>query len=359
MEDCKSHEGELNLIQNPSVPASHVDQTCLASPDLRFGTVKCRFDSDRLPSLAVAPTALPVDDKANSSPDDIDRPSDDANPSPGDIDRLQLASPDPRSTPVKDRLASHHSPDDAWPPTGIPVAHQTSYKLCYPSGLRKASPVLARPCCHLSDLRRWLETRCVGQGSQSSGLHVGEILISVSVSACGSFVCVRVWELCVWSVLAVLSDSCVGCGICCVTFESSLASVALTSRIATVADTSPGFVLNLSHIQSQLGLLQSQLGYLLQQQPSDSTATLATGTPTAFQAKTSHLIWVLDSGVNDHMTGTLSLSSLDAAIILANLDELPRPIPLFDSPLVQVPPASAARAPLKVYTCRAPPRPLC
>ncbi|GFY85359.1 plant neutral invertase family protein [Actinidia rufa] len=112
-------------------------------------------------------------------------------------------------------------------------------------------------------------------------------------------------------------------------------TVTLTScldpRTATVADTSPGPVPDLSHIQSQLGILQSQLGYLLQQQPSGSIATLATGTPIAFHAKTSHPTWVLDSGANDHMTGTLSLSGSDATTIHANLDGLPHPIPLFDS----------------------------
>ena len=76
-------------------------------------------------------------------------------------------------------------------------------------------------------------------------------------------------------------------------------------RTATVAETFPSHVPELSHIQSQLGLLQSQLGSLLQQQLSGSTATLATGTPTAFHAKTGHATWVLDSGANDHMTGKL------------------------------------------------------
>ncbi|GFY83179.1 hypothetical protein Acr_02g0014190 [Actinidia rufa] len=90
----------------------------------------------------------------------------------------------------------------------------------------------------------------------------------------------------------------------------------------TVAETSPGHVPDLSHIQSQLGSL-------LQQQPLSSTATIAIGTP--------------------------SLPGSDAEIIPTNLDELPCPIPLFDSPSVQVPTASATRAPLKVYTRRAPP----
>ncbi|GFY87121.1 hypothetical protein Acr_05g0007600 [Actinidia rufa] len=72
---------------------------------------------------------------------------------------------------------------------------------------------------------------------------------------------------------------------------------------ATIVETSLGHVPDLSHIQSQLGLLQSQLGSLLQQQRSGSTATLATGTPTAFHAKTGHPTWVLDSRANDHMTG--------------------------------------------------------
>ncbi|GFS44217.1 hypothetical protein Acr_00g0089180 [Actinidia rufa] len=44
-----------------------------------------------------------------------------------------------------------------------------------------------------------------------------------------------------------------------------------------------------------------------------------------------------------------------AATIPTNLDELLRPIPLFESPQVHVPLSSYARAPLKVYTCRAPP----
>ncbi|GFS35825.1 hypothetical protein Acr_00g0042360 [Actinidia rufa] len=98
--------------------------------------------------------------------------------------------------------------------------------------------------------------------------------------------------------------------------ESSLAlvahTVALTShpdpRTATITDTSPGPVPNLSHIQFQLGLLQSQLGSLLQQQLSGSTTTLVTGAPTAFYAKTSHPTWILDFEVNDHMIDKLSIS---------------------------------------------------
>ncbi|GFZ13658.1 hypothetical protein Acr_23g0020430 [Actinidia rufa] len=102
-------------------------------------------------------------------------------------------------------------------------------------------------------------------------------------------------------------------------------------RTATVADTSPG-----------------------PQQPSASTATLATGTPIAFHARASYLTWILDSGANDHVTGTPSLTGPNAATIPANLDGLPRLIHLFDSPPVQVPPTSAAQASLKVYTRRAP-----
>ncbi|GFZ09255.1 hypothetical protein Acr_20g0010630 [Actinidia rufa] len=48
--------------------------------------------------------------------------------------------------------------------------------------------------------------------------------------------------------------------------------------------------------------------------------------------------------------GTPSLPGPDATTIPANLDEVLRPIPLFDSPPVQVPPTSVAQAPLKVYT---------
>ena len=45
--------------------------------------------------------------------------------------------------------------------------------------------------------------------------------------------------------------------------------------------------------------------------------------------------------------------SLSGSTIPANLNGLPRPIPLFESPQVQVPLASDARAPLKVFTRRA------
>ncbi|GFZ14329.1 hypothetical protein Acr_24g0005190 [Actinidia rufa] len=79
------------------------------------------------------------------------------------------------------------------------------------------------------------------------------------------------------------------------------------------------------------------------------------GTPTTFHAKTSHPTWVLDYGVNDHITSTLSFPGPFVAIIPANLDRLSRPIPLFDSPLVHVFPASVARASLKIYTRRTPP----
>ncbi|GFZ17293.1 LMBR1-like membrane protein [Actinidia rufa] len=193
-------------------------------------------------------------------------------------------------------------------------------------------------------------------------------------------------------------------------------------RTTTVAETSPSHVPDLSYIQSQLGLLQSQLGSLLPQQPSGSTATTAIGTPTAFHVKSGHPTWdriskkifgkryerdglyyfrdppcenVLTSSLQAKSCkvvanlpenresallsrklvgnsprsrlagapighgwcdggGTLSLPGPDAVSNPANLDGLPRPIPLFDSPPI-VPPASATRAPIKVYTHRAPP----
>ncbi|GFS46026.1 hypothetical protein Acr_00g0099660 [Actinidia rufa] len=59
------------------------------------------------------------------------------------------------------------------------------------------------------------------------------------------------------------------------------------------------------------------------------------------------------------VTGTPFFSGSDVATILANLDGLPRPIPLFESPQVQIPPASAVRAPLKVCIhCTPPSAPL-
>ncbi|GFY90804.1 hypothetical protein Acr_07g0010010 [Actinidia rufa] len=50
---------------------------------------------------------------------------------------------------------------------------------------------------------------------------------------------------------------------------------------------------------------------------------------------------------------TPSFPDSNAMTIPANLDGFPHPIPLFESPPIQVPPASATRAPLKVYTRRA------
>ncbi|GFY98704.1 hypothetical protein Acr_13g0001050 [Actinidia rufa] len=52
---------------------------------------------------------------------------------------------------------------------------------------------------------------------------------------------------------------------------------------------------------------QTQLGSLMQQSPrpnpSPSTATLASGIPTALHVRSSNPSWVLDSGADDHMTG--------------------------------------------------------
>ncbi|GFS39618.1 hypothetical protein Acr_00g0063980 [Actinidia rufa] len=79
---------------------------------------------------------------------------------------------------------------------------------------------------------------------------------------------------------------------------------------------------------------RSSSGSLLQQQPSSSTANMATSTPTAFHGKTSYPTCVLDSEANDHMTGTPSFLGSDAGTILANLDGLSRHISLFESPPV-------------------------
>ena len=60
--------------------------------------------------------------------------------------------------------------------------------------------------------------------------------------------------------------------------------------------------------------------------------------------------------VSQHLYHSLYITFLedvplfDAATIPANLDGLPHTIPLFDSSPVQVLPASAARAPLNIYT---------
>ncbi|PSS08124.1 Reverse transcriptase, RNA-dependent DNA polymerase protein [Actinidia chinensis var. chinensis] len=98
---------------------------------------------------------------------------------------------------------------------------------------------------------------------------------------------------------------------------------------------------------SSKGKGKSQLGSLLKQQPSSSTTTLAI---------------VFISFVRCYFFGRCSilcryssLPGLRCSTIPVNLDGLSRPIPLFDSPLVQIPPASAAWSPLKVYTSHTPP----
>ncbi|GFY82664.1 IBR domain-containing protein [Actinidia rufa] len=267
----------------------------------------------------------PIFDEANSSPGDID--SGCRTPEALDLDllrfkieleRLRLASPDPRSVPVKGRFDLRQA---------FPCMHMLT--MIYRSSGGK-------PICSYCGNNGHIRERCFK-------LHP-ELREPISKRK--------------------------GKG---------------HPHTATVADTFPGHVPDLSHIRSQLGQLQSQLGSLLQHHPSGSTTTLAIGTPTAFHAKTGHPTWVLDSGANDHITdklyifsspvvpihqtvcltdgsistiqhmGTPSFSGSDAATIPANLNGLSHPILLFVSFPLQVPPASDAWAPLQVYTRCTPP----
>ncbi|GFY98145.1 similar to DNA GYRASE B2 [Actinidia rufa] len=76
--------------------------------------------------------------------------------------------------------------------------------------------------------------------------------------------------------------------------------------------------------------------------------------PSLVTAMSSHLYYV--TFVDDDYTRcTPSFPSSDATTIPTNLDGLSRPIPLFESPQVPIPCASAAQAPLKVYTRHATP----
>ncbi|GMP70529.1 hypothetical protein CsSME_00029340 [Camellia sinensis var. sinensis] len=84
-------------------------------------------------------------------------------------------------------------------------------------------------------------------------------------------------------------------------------------RTAVLADTSstpqPPHPIDLHQLQSQIGRCGEQLGSFTTTSPSvPSTATLATGTPTAFHVSTAPT-WVLDSGANDHMTSEFSCLS--------------------------------------------------
>ncbi|GFY97806.1 pleiotropic drug resistance 11 [Actinidia rufa] len=214
-------------------------------------------------------------------------------------------------------------------PTSFPITRRTSYKRqCYTLDLRQVFPASRltsdKLCCPSTDLRR---RSCRSLDSQQVILSLAEPPIGFTIT-CQTFDgCRYFWSGSLFG-LAVsgFAISCVGCHL----LSSPVVASAISgSTVYHRSNTSPGPFPDLSHIQSQLDLLQSQLGSLLQQQPSGSTVTLAIGTP--------------------------SLPGPDAATTSANLDGLFCPIPLFNSPPVQIPPASAAWAPLKVYTRRAPP----
>ena len=93
------------------------------------------------------------------------------------------------------------------------------------------------------------------------------------------------------------------------------AAISETSYGSPAAPTVPDLHQLQTQFQNQMEQLQSQfqtqLGSLMQQtprpNPSPSTATLASGIPTALHVRSSNPSWVLDSGADDHMTGELSL----------------------------------------------------
>ncbi len=85
-------------------------------------------------------------------------------------------------------------------------------------------------------------------------------------------------------------------------------------RTATIAETheNSAAISDFSRLQAQIGQLQTQLGFLAahtHDTPTAPTATITTGTSTAFHVRTGKPTWILDSGANDHMTGESSLFS--------------------------------------------------
>ncbi|GFY97530.1 hypothetical protein Acr_12g0000710 [Actinidia rufa] len=89
------------------------------------------------------------------------------------------------------------------------------------------------------------------------------------------------------------------------------AAISETSYGSHAAPTAPDLHQLQTQFQNQMEQLQlqfqTQLGSLMQQSPrpnpSPSTATLASGIPTALHVRSSNPSWVLDSGADDHMTG--------------------------------------------------------
>ncbi|XP_058190876.1 uncharacterized protein LOC131308072 [Rhododendron vialii] len=91
---------------------------------------------------------------------------------------------------------------------------------------------------------------------------------------------------------------------------SSYSSPSGPSRTAAHAEKTGSFQvpahMDYSHLQSQFGQLQEQLGNLnawAQGTSHTATATLAASTPIAFHVRSTKPTWVMDSGANDHMTG--------------------------------------------------------
>ncbi|XP_057485443.1 uncharacterized protein LOC130771781 isoform X1 [Actinidia eriantha] len=89
------------------------------------------------------------------------------------------------------------------------------------------------------------------------------------------------------------------------------AAISETSYGSPAAPTAPDLHQLQTQFQNQMEQLQlqfqTQLGSLMQQSPrpnpNPSTATLASGIPTALHVRSSNPSWVLDSGADDHMTG--------------------------------------------------------
>ncbi|GFS44584.1 hypothetical protein Acr_00g0091130 [Actinidia rufa] len=106
------------------------------------------------------------------------------------------------------------------------------------------------------------------------------------------------------------------------------AALSETSYGSPAAPTAPDLHQLQTQFQNQMEQLQlqfqTQLGSLMQQSPrlnpSPSTATLASGIPTALHVRSSNPSWVLDSGADDHMTGELSLFTSD----LSSIDQFVR-----------------------------------
>ncbi|KAF8398617.1 hypothetical protein HHK36_017548 [Tetracentron sinense] len=135
-------------------------------------------------------------------------------------------------------------------------------------------------------------------------------------------------------------------------------------RTGVIAEVAPApSISDYSRLQSQIAQLQSHLGLGPASSATISsaspTATLATSIPTALHVKSSNPTWILNSGANNHMTSTPSLSGPVGETPPKDSPLLPRPAPILEPPPMSSPSLTSRSLPSVITTDPFPYAPRC